>query len=99
MTHVEILPSANTSLAENKDDARRLRVEKILPALAAHQVVELDFGSVDVATQSFVHALISEAIQRYGEEAFDLLRFANCSDEIKQVVLTVFEYTRTAGEP
>ena len=45
-----------------------------------------------------MHALISEAIRRHGDRAFELLQFKNCSDDVKQIVLTVFEYTLLASE-
>jgi STAS-like domain of unknown function (DUF4325) len=94
---ISIEPVPGTTLAESKDEARELRVE-ILAALAAGEEVELDFGKVGTATQSYVHALISEAVRRYGPKTFDLLLFRNCSEEVKQVVYTVCEYTLLAAE-
>jgi hypothetical protein len=98
---VEVLviePVAGTALAESKDEAKKVRQSVILPALARGQRVRLDFQRVDFATQSFIHALISDAIRRYGEEAFDLLEFKNCTDEVREIVMTVFEYTLDAAE-
>ena len=48
------------TFAENKDTAKRLRIDKIMPALSNKEEVELDFEGVSGATQSFIHALISE---------------------------------------
>lgn len=98
MISLTIGPSKGTRLAENKDQAQVLRIEHILPTLDRGEIVELDFAGVDVATQSFVHALISEAIRRHGEKAYALLQFKNCSDEVREIVLTVFEYTLTAAD-
>lgn len=95
---IRISPIPGTGLAESKDDARAVRQEQILPALESGQVVRLDFVDVDFATQSFVHALISEAIRRYHADAFERMEFANCTDEVQQVVLTVFEYTLAASD-
>jgi hypothetical protein len=95
---IKIRPVAGTLLAETKDEAKELRVKKILPALEAGEVVTLDFSEVGFATQSYVHALISEAIRRYGDDAFDRLLFKGCTEEVQQVVLTVFEYTMAAGD-
>jgi hypothetical protein len=95
---IKLKPVPGTTLAESKDEARKIREEVLLPALAAGQSVNLDFAEIEFATQSFVHALISEAIRRYGEEAFNMLSFSNCTDEVRQVVLTVFEYTLDAAE-
>lgn len=93
-----IEPVPGTGLAESKDDARRLREAEILPALAVNRPIELDFTKVEFATQSFIHALISDAIRRYGEEIFDKVTFSNCTDEVRQIVLTVFEYTMDASD-
>jgi hypothetical protein len=95
---VKIAPVPNTLLAETKDDAKRIRMEEILPALEGGENIELDFSDVGFATQSYVHALISEAIRRYGEESFDRISFRGCTEEVQQVVLTVFEYTMAAAE-
>jgi len=93
-----IEPVPGTGLAESKDEARRLRQTVILPALAAQQPLELDFHKVEFATQSFIHALISDAIRQHGDEIFDRITFAHCSDEVRQIVLTVFEYTMDATD-
>ena len=98
MRRIEIKPVPGTSIAESKDEAADLREKRILPALAKGEVIELDFDAVGIATQSFMHALISEAIRRHGDRAFELLAFKNCSDDVKQIVLTVFEYTLLASE-
>jgi hypothetical protein len=78
--------------AENKDVARALRVEKIMPALAKGEIVILDFEKVTGATQSFIHALISDAIRMYGDDVFDLLQFQDCSLTVEQVINIVADY-------
>jgi len=93
-----IRPVPGTGLAESKDDARKLRETEIFPSLERGQSLILDFGNVEFATQSFIHALISDAIRRYKDEIFDRITFANCTDEVQQIVLTVFEYTIDASE-
>ena len=95
---VRVHPIPSTGLAESKDDARALREGKIIPALEAGRTVTLDFSEVEFATQSYVHALISEAIRRHQDRSFDLLKFRGCTDEVREVVLTVFEYTLAAGD-
>lgn len=84
------------SFAENKDTARDIRVEKIFPALDKSQEITLDFSGVTGATQSFVHALISDAIRQYGDKAFELLLFKGCSPVVKEVVILVSEYMQEA---
>lgn len=80
------------TFAENKDVARELRVDKIMPALKSGKEVIIDFSMVTGATQSFMHALISEAIRQYGDDVFDHILFKNCSPVVREVVNIVAEY-------
>lgn len=80
------------TFAENKDKAKELRINKIMPALANKKKVELDFGGVTGTTQSFVHALISEPIRKYRDLALDSLEYKNCSAEVKEIIKTVYDY-------
>lgn len=80
------------TFAENKDVARELRVDKIIPALTSDKEVVLDFANVTGATQSFVHALISDVIRQYGDDVFDYIVFKNCSPVVKEVIVIVTEY-------
>jgi len=82
--------------AEDKDVARSIRTDRILPALGAGKKITLDFSRVAVATQSFVHALISEALRLHRERALQLLEFKSCKPAVKSVVLTVVEYSLEA---
>ena len=91
MTTVKIRKFAGT-FAENKDVARRLRVEHIMPALQKDKEIIVDFGEVTGATQSFVHALISEPIRQYGNRALELISFKDCSPVVQEIVTTVVEY-------
>ena len=78
--------------AENKDVAKDLRVTKIIPTLADRKEVVLDFSGVSGTTQSFIHALISEPIRQFREGALEKLHYKNCSDVVKEVIKTVYEY-------
>ncbi len=80
------------SFAENKDIAARLREKNILPALAEGKCIHLDFNGVSLSTQSFVHALISEALRQNGEQALELLEFSGCNDAIRGIIETVVQY-------
>ncbi|MBX3112753.1 MAG: STAS-like domain-containing protein [Fimbriimonadaceae bacterium] len=80
------------SFAENKDIARSIRIVQVEPALEAGEEVVLDFQGVTGATQSFVHALISEPIRRFGDDVFDRLLFKNCAPVVQEVVRTVADY-------
>ena len=78
--------------AENKDVAKELRVTKIIPALAKGKVVVLDFSGVSGTTQSFIHALISEPIRQFRDVTLEKIEYKNCSDIVKEVIKTVYEY-------
>lgn len=80
------------SFAENKDIAATLRREQILPAIVNNKTVTLDFNGVSLTTQSFVHALISEALRQKGESALELLVFSGCNDSIRGIIETVVQY-------
>lgn len=80
------------SFAENKDLARNIRIKKIIPALDNKQEVTLDFKGIDSATQSFIHALISNLIRSYGSEVLDKIYFKNCNETIRKVVGIVVDY-------
>jgi STAS-like domain of unknown function (DUF4325) len=88
---IKILPAAG-SFAENKDIARELRLDKLLPALDKQQEVTIDFRGVDGATQSFIHALISDAIRAHGNEVLDHIVFKNCNETIRQIINIVITY-------
>lgn len=78
--------------AENKDIARDIRVKKIIPALEKNKNVILDFEKVNGATQSFIHALISDLIRKYGNEVLDKISFKSCNEIIKKVITIVINY-------
>jgi hypothetical protein len=80
------------SFAEDKDAAAKLRREMILPALAAGNNIELDFTGITLTTQSFIHALISEALRQHGEAVLEKLSFKNCATATRGIIETVVQY-------
>ena len=52
----------------------------------------LDFEKVTAATQSFIHALISDLIRKYGPEVIDRVYFKNCDNTIREIVSIVLDY-------
>lgn len=78
--------------AENKDLARNLRLSKIIPTLEKNQEVVLNFEGIENATQSFIHALISDVLRKYGSEALDRISFKNCNENIKKIINIVVDY-------
>ena len=93
MTTRIVLKSGADRFAENKEEARRIRLEQILPALDRGDRVVLDFKNVSYATQSYVHALIGEAVKKHGESALERLEFKNCTAALRSVIELVVDYT------
>ncbi|NOZ80276.1 MAG: STAS-like domain-containing protein [DPANN group archaeon] len=83
--------------AENKDIARDIRVKMILPALSEQEEVILDFEGIEGATQSFIHALISDIIRKKGPETLDRIVFKNCNGTVQKIISTVTEYMQESG--
>lgn len=81
------------SFAEDKDAARIIRKENILPELENGKRICIDFNGIAAATQSFIHALIGEALQKYGEELLDIVEFKNCKPQVKSVIEIVIDYS------
>ena len=86
------------SFAEDKDAAGRLRTSIILPALAKGGRIQLDFAGITLATQSFIHALIAEALRQHGESVLDRIDFKNCDRVVKGIVETVVQYVLETTE-
>lgn len=82
----------------NKDTAKQLRVEKIMPAISKGKKVVLDFADVNGVTQSFVHALIAEAIREFPEKVFELVEFRHCTRDVQVVVEIVAEYMQEGSD-
>jgi hypothetical protein len=91
MTEVDLLEHVG-SFADNKEIARELRTQKIIPALENHDEVVINFGGVTGATQSFVHALISDLFRKYGVDILDRVSFKNCNESVKKIIEIVSDY-------
>ena len=78
--------------AEDKDKARELRKDYIIPELDDNNKVILDFEEVNLSTQSFIHALISDVIRKFGVDILDRLLFKNCNESLQLLVNIVVEY-------
>jgi hypothetical protein len=89
-----LLHDYSSDFAENKDIARKLRLEVIEPELKKDNEVTIDFNKVTSATQSFIHALISQTIRDYGVDVLERLNFKNCNKQIQTVIEIVVEYVQ-----
>jgi hypothetical protein len=86
------------AFAENKDIARDIRLGEIVPALEKEEEVVLDFAGVDATTQSFVHALISDLLRKYGSGVLDRVEFRSCSDTIRKIITIVVDYMQEGAD-
>lgn len=91
MKIIKLLPIVG-EFAENKDTARNIRINKIIPLLEKGELATLDFSGISSATQSFIHALISDLIRKYNDKLFDLLIFKSCSSNIQEIINIVTDY-------
>jgi hypothetical protein len=80
------------SFAEDKDKAASIRNEVILPELKANRSIAIDFTGITLVTQSFIHALISQALREKGEKALKMISFKNCTPLAKGIIETVVQY-------
>ena len=80
------------TFAENKDVAKKIRLEILFPFLSKGQEVVFDFTGVTGATQSFIHALISDPIRELRDVAFDKLVYKNANEDIQAVISIVYRY-------
>lgn len=96
MMEIKLFDFTN-SFAENKDVAQKLRIEKLIPELKKGVEVILDFEKVDSATQSFIHALISDIIRQFGEDILDKLLFKNCNETVQKIITIVVEYMQESN--
>jgi hypothetical protein len=78
--------------AQDKDIARDIRIKEIVPFLENNEDVVLDFSGVGGATQSFIHALISDVLRRYGGSVLAHIEFKSCNEEIRQIINIVIDY-------
>ena len=84
--------------AENKDIAKDLRLKILTPALKRGETVVINFEKVEGATQSFIHALISELMRQFGSEILDQIQFQGCNETIKAIISIVVDYMQESDE-
>ena len=86
------------NFAGNKDIAKEIRAKEILPFIRKEDKIFLDFENVNSATQSFVHALISDVIRKEWIKVLDKLFFKNCNETIQKMIGIVVEYMQDTGK-
>ena len=83
--------------AGNKDIAREIRLNEIVPFLNKEKTIILNFKDVDLATQSFIHALISDVIRKKGIDVLERIHFKGCNETIKKIIEIVIEYMQESN--
>ena len=78
--------------AENKDVAKDIRTKRLLPALKNDRAVTFDFEGVKGATQSFIHALVSDALRKFPDVVYDNVFYKNANEEIQEIITIVYRY-------
>lgn len=79
--------------AGDKDAAASIRETYLLPNLRTGKEVHLDFESVALATQSFIHALLAQAI-REDSAYLELIAFEHCNSSVQSIIEIVVEYAQ-----
>ena len=79
--------------AGNKDSARDIREKYLKKWINEDGIIVLDFSDIDSSTQSFVHAMLSQLFQVYGEAMLDKFEFKNCNAAVKSLIVTVINYS------
>jgi hypothetical protein len=78
----------------DKDIARDLRERVLEPAMVSDTSVVLDFSGVELVTQSFIHALISDLVRSTDYDALALLDFHGCNQSVRELIEIVVEYSQ-----
>lgn len=84
---------ATGAFAGDKDAAAGIRADYVQPRLSANQSVILDFKDVELATQSFIHALLASVI-RDDASSLERITFRNCNPSIQTLIGIVAEYAQ-----
>ncbi|MCD4814599.1 STAS-like domain-containing protein [bacterium] len=91
MKKISVIDRAG-AFSENKDIARDIRMNEVIPALKRNEKIVFDFKGVDAATQSFIHALLSDILRKYGVNVLDRMEFKSCNIKVQKMIEIVVEY-------
>lgn len=95
MNEIKIFPLAG-EFAENKDVAKEIRLNKIIPTIEKGDDIILNFQDVNTTTQSFIHALISDLFRKYGGNILDRITFKSCNETVQKIIAIVVDYMQEA---
>ena len=77
--------------AEDKDRAKKIRDEKILPALAEDKSLIIDFEDIVSAPHSLLNAMLATPIERLGLAAYKKIKIINAAPEIRETLDFIFD--------
>lgn len=77
--------------AENKDLAKKIRDEKLLPALAENKTLTIDFDEIVSAPHSLLNAMLATPIERLGLKAYKKIKIINAAPEIRETLDFIFD--------
>ena len=81
------------TFAGDKDAAALIRDEYLRPRLDSGKRAVLDFSRVDLATQSFIHALVASVIREI-PDSLNRIAFKNCNANVQSIIEIVVEYAQ-----
>ena len=90
MIEIKIFEKAGV-FAEDKDIAKSIRLTEVMSCLDKEEIT-FDFLNVEGATQSFIHALISDLIRKKGITILDKIYFKNCNETLRKIIDIIVEY-------
>jgi len=77
--------------AEDKGRAKKIRDEKLVPAIAEGKTLTIDFDDVVSAPHSFLNALLATPIRQYGLAAYKKIKILNAATEIRETIDFIFD--------
>lgn len=77
--------------AEDKDLAKKIRDEKLLPAVAESKTLTIDFEDILSAPHSLLNAMLATPIERLGLSAYKKIKIINAAPEIRETLDFIFD--------
>jgi hypothetical protein len=76
---------------ENKDLAKKIRDNYLLPALAENKTITIDFEDIVFATDSVLNAMLATPIHQLGLAAYKKIKVINLASDIRVMVDFIFD--------
>jgi hypothetical protein len=76
---------------ENKDLAKQIRDEKLLPVLAENGTLIIDFKSIIFASHTVLNAMLATPINQLGLKAYKKIKIINAASDIRVMLDFIFD--------